>query len=335
MSRIVRRGALVSGLLLTVLSLTAPPATAGNSKTPTPSTTPESTGTLLKSRVAVTGSKENGGSKSIVSSDATWVAPPCWYEPFYSPDELEAHYKAEYDAAAKDGAGTVTNYYNFEMSEKNAVKYHRGDDGKWWGLVQNEFLGSGQVGDCGFSQSFLWVGPATPSPPGATITAKMLSDVAYGATKLPSHEVTLSPAAASQKVNLATYVKFDDPVEPVWVTAQLQALNIAATVVAVPSALHVDAGTANASPQSCDYPFVQVGAAYQVDSSGAGCNITYRKATTGSGPYTLKAQITWEVTWTPTATPQPGQGEHMNDGYSPSEQDVVVQEIQAVGRPTP
>ncbi|MDF9813830.1 hypothetical protein [Streptomyces sp. SPB162] len=334
MRRTVRRAAVVSGLLLTVFGLANPPAMAGNSKNPTPSTTPKSTGTTLESRVAVTGSKVGGRSKPLVSSNVDWVAPPCWYEPFYSPDELEAHFKEEYDAAAKKGSGTVTNYYNFEMSEKNAVKYHRGDDGKWWGLVQNKYLASDQVGDCNFNQSFLWVGPATPPPPGATITPKMLSDVAYGATKLPSHDVTLRPAASSQKVNLATYVKFDDPVEPVWVTAQLPALNIAATVVAVPSALHVDAGTPYASPQSCDYPFTKVGAAYQVDSSGAGCNITYRKATAGTGPYSLKAQITWTVTWTPTATPQPGQGTALPDGYSPSQQDVVVQEIQAVGRPT-
>ncbi|MFI9104716.1 hypothetical protein ACIGXA_29805 [Streptomyces fildesensis] len=282
----------------------------------------------------MTGSSDGGDAKPIVSSDANWTAPPCWYEPFYSPDELEKYLQGMYDDAAKKNAGTVSTYYNFEMSEMSALKYHRGDDGKWWGLVQNRHLPPGQVGNCTLIQPWLWVGPATPPPPGTVITTKMLSEIAYGATKLPSRKVTLSPAALNQKVNLATYVKFDDPVNPVWVTAQLQAANIAATVVAVPSALHIDAGTSYADPQSCNYTFTKSGATYQVNSSSAACNITYRKATTGGAPYTFKAQITWTVTWTPTATPQPGAGTGLPDGYSTSEQAVAVQEIEAVVKPT-
>ncbi|MCZ4101521.1 hypothetical protein C8250_020250 [Streptomyces sp. So13.3] len=330
------RGALASAVAVAALSAATGPAYAGRTIHPKP---PQSSTTVLNkdgeiaSRVETTTSPEETGSKPITSSDATWTPPPCWYEPF-TPEEFDALLLAKYYKAGADHSGTVYDYYYQIRSKMEAIHYHKGDKGSWLVLVRNENLPPGSAAPCSSTTSWQWTGPGTPPPPGPVITAKMLSDVAYGATKLSSRQVTLSPAAGNQKVNLATYVKFDHPINPVWATAQLKALNLAATVVAVPSALHIDAGTSNADPQSCNYSFTPSGATYQVDSSSAACNITYRKATTGGAPYTFKAQITWNVTWTPTATPQPGVGERMNDGYSTSEQAVAVQEIEAVVKPT-
>ncbi|MBD0740046.1 hypothetical protein BGM09_11605 [Streptomyces sp. CBMA29] len=103
-------------------------------------------------------------------------------------------------------------------------------------------------------------------------------------------------------------------------------------MVAEPYALHVDAGTSHAEPQSCDYLFKRNGDQYNIDTEGAGCNIVYRKATAAGGAYTLQAQITWKVHWTATADPNGPVAGPMDDGYTTSPQDVTVQEIQAVNR---
>jgi hypothetical protein len=95
--------------------------------------------------------------------------------------------------------------------------------------------------------------------------------------------------------------------------------------------LRVDAGTSYAQPQTCEYTFADSGGGYSLDSAGAACNITYRKATLG-GTYPLRAEITWHVTWTPTAAPQPDAGQELPTGYSDFQQDVTVEEIQAVNR---
>ncbi|MCM2419976.1 hypothetical protein [Streptomyces sp. RKAG293] len=319
------------GMCLAVLATTVSPAVAKDTLPPTPGT-PAPTNTVIKSQVKWSGSSDGKDAKPIASSDVNWTAPPCWYEPFYTPEEFDAYLMAKYTEAGQNGSDTVYDYYYQIRSEMEAIHYHKGDKGTWWLLVQNDRLPPGSP-LCSASPSWQWIGPADP-PTGPVITAEMLSKAAYGATKLPSRQVTLSPAAAGQKVNLPTFIKFDDPVDPVWVTAALPAVNLAATVVAVPSALHIDAGTQYADPQSCDYTFAKSGAAYQVDTSGAACNITYRKATTGGGGYTLRARITWTVSWTPTATPQIGAGQRLPDGYSTFDQPVAVQEIQAVGKPT-
>jgi enoyl reductase len=161
----------------------------------------------------------------------------------------------------------------------------------------------------------------------------MLSKVAYGATQLPTRTVALSPAAANQKVNLATYVTFADALPRVFVTAQVPNPPVAATVVAEPYSLHIDAGTSYADPQTCDYRFEQVGDTYNIDTAGAACNVTYRRATAAGASYTLKAQITWRVHWTPSANPDgPPADPAMPDGYTTSPQQVAVQEIQTVNR---
>jgi enoyl reductase len=279
----------------------------------------------------VTGSSDGGDAKPLVSSDAKWTAPPCWYEPYFTPDEFKAYIQAKYDEAGQSGADTVYDYYYQVMQEMEAIHYHDGDDGKWWMLVMNDHMPEGSTASCPAQVGWQWVDAQNPAPAGNSITPEMLSQVAYGATKLPSRKVKLSPAAANQVVNLATYAKFADPINRVWVTAQLANAGIAATVVAVPDSLRIDAGTDDASPKSCTYDFTKSGNTYQVDTSKADCNITYRKSTSG-GSYTLTSRITWKVTWTATATPDGATAGTLPDGYSDSDQNVQVKEIQTVNR---
>lgn len=267
-------------------------------------------------------------SQPVTSSNANFAPPVCWYESM-TPVEFKAEIDRRYNQAGHDNAGTVYNYYNQVQSDMNQIKYHQGDDGSWWVLAWDEdALNSGRAANCAYSTGWLWQPAANPAPAGA-LTPEVLAQAAYGRMKLPTRKVTLSPLPQKQKVNLPTYVSFAAAVPEVSVTAQLA--TVAATVVAVPYSLHVEAGTSYAEPSSCDYTFTASGAGYAVNSAGAACNVTYQKATAAGSTYPLTAQITWHVTWTPTATPQPG-GQPMDDGTSQSQQAVTVQEIQAVNR---
>ncbi|WNI16986.1 hypothetical protein [Actinacidiphila sp. ITFR-21] len=307
-------------------------ASAGDGKDQGGSTTTDTGGggTTFYSRVTYTHRGDgNGGSfQWIVSSDANWTPPVCWYESM-TPADFQAEIERRYYTAGNDGADSVYDYYYQVQSKLNEVKYHQGDDGSWWVLVWDEkVLNRPHAPMCPYDQGWLWQGPGDPPPP-QPVSPALLAQAAYGQMTLPPREVALSPVAQNQKVNLPTYVSFDDGIPQASVTAQVGP--VAATVMAVPYSLRVEAGTSYAQPGSCDYAFTPSGRRYVVDSADEPCNVTYQKATSPGGTYLLQARITWRVTWTPTATPQPG-GRAMNDGFSDSRQAVSVQEIQTVNR---
>ncbi|WND18956.1 hypothetical protein [Streptomyces violaceus] len=133
------------------------------------------------------------------------------------------------------------------------------------------------------------------------MTPETLSELAFNSTKLPTPPVELQPSADRLLVNLGTRVAFNGGLDRVWTTASLdyKGVQLAATTVATPVALKVDAGTADADPQSCTYDLVKGKDGYTADSEGAGCNVTYLRSS-GSGTYPFKASITWKVTHGPT-----------------------------------
>lgn len=335
-SRLTRgsvRAAVAMGACTAVLWAVTPVASAGDgSPPPSSSSTPTSANGRLSSRVTVTGPGKSGGSgtQPITSSDVNFSPPDCWYESF-TPDEFKGVLDQRYTDAGNNHAGTIYDYYYGVRNNMEDIHYHKGDDGSWWLLVYNPDLPADTGGNCTLTEGWRWVGPGDPPVPGV-VTAKMLSDVAYKETQLPVGKIQLSPSAQNQKVNLATYVKFAAALPETWVTAQVPNPPVAATVVADPYSLHVEAGTGFADPRSCDYRFVPSGDAYNVDTSGSGCNLTYRKATPHGGSYTLTVQITWHVHWTASADRNGPVAQTLADGYTTTTQNVTVQEIQAVNR---
>ncbi|MEW1914416.1 hypothetical protein AB0442_39520 [Kitasatospora sp. NPDC085895] len=211
--------------------------------------------------------------------------------------------------------------------------FHRGQDGRWWGMVKTQKAWDLPVTTpCTQNPGIVWVPTGRPPAGILAVTPEMLSKLAYGATKLPPPTVKLSPAADKQTVNLPTYITFDRPLQPVSVTASLtySGVNIAASTLAVPVSLRIDAGTNYASPASCTYNFAKSGSGYQVDSSGADCNITYQRSSRG-GTYPLTAQVTWKVTWTPSSNPYGAPANPLPNGLTGgTPQDVVVKEIQTI-----
>lgn len=305
-------------------------ATAGNGKTGSNDGSSDASKEGSSYVVSVSYTHQSGGQDSspMRSSDANYSPPVCWYTAM-TPDQMRAEIKRRFYGAGADGSGTTYEFYNNENNRmEDDGHYNDGKDGSWWVLTwDKDRLDAGDY-NCPYDAGYFWRNPG--DPPAGAITPEVLAGAAYKALKLPPKAVTLSPNAGNQKVNLPTWVTFKGNGVQEWITASLREPNgqvVAATVVAVPHSLQVDAGTKWASPSSCTY---QVNGG-TLDSSDAGCNITYRRSSKGS-TYRFTSDMTWTVTWTPTLTPQPGAGTHLPDGLSEYPEDVTVQEIQAVNR---
>ncbi|WP_431681956.1 hypothetical protein [Kitasatospora sp. KL5] len=289
-----------------------------------------STGTSITSQVRLTVNSGGGqGVQHLTADDTSWTPPPCWFEPRFTAEQYQAYWENEILPAA----GSFKQYVYPQYEALKAIDFNKGKDGLWWGLTfANRAWDLPSYEQCFQKAGETWVTPAGPPAGVPAVTPQLLSRIAYAATKLPSVQVALSPAADSQVVNLPTYVKLDQPLAPVSVTAQLDVLGvrIAASTLAVPVSLQVDAGTDEAAPSRCTYPMAKAGGSYQVNSEGSGCNITYQRATNGKR-YPLTGRITWKVTWTASANPYAAPTGALPDGTSTSTpQDVAVKEIQTV-----
>jgi enoyl reductase len=286
-------------------------------------------GTSYHVRVSYTHRGAGRGAVAATSSDEGFAPPVCWYTSF-TPDQFKDEIDRRYVAAGQEGADTVSDYYNEVQSDMTAIKYHKGDKGSWWVLTWDDAQLNRPDATCPYTEGWMWEPPA--KAPAGAITPAVLAQAAYGQLTLPKEGVALSPAAANQKVNLPTYVRLRQAHAQVSVTAQLTEPGgevVAATVVAQPYRLRVDAGTQYASPGSCTYDVPAGAKGGALDTAHAECNITYTKASSGTYPFT--AATTWRVWWTPTADVQPD-GTALPDGLSQDEQDVTVQEIQSVNR---
>ncbi|MBY8879313.1 hypothetical protein [Actinacidiphila acidipaludis] len=147
----------------------------------------------------------------------------------------------------------------------------------------------------------------------------------------------LRPPPENQLVNLATEIAFRLRLKRVTVTAGLDdaalGVHVAATTVAEPYALRVDAGTPEADPGTCTYPLAEEGGTFRLDTHGGPCNITYRRASPPGG-YTLTASIVWKVHWTPSVNPDgPAAADPaLPDGASSASTPVTVRESEALVR---
>jgi enoyl reductase len=253
---------------------------------------------------------------------------------------MQPKYTAEqYKQLVQQNAQNIKNAGGGAVRVVSAQRdFHEGEKGAWWYRTYDvDQLTSGstnpqQMAQCSTLPSMVWVKAEAPTPPRA-ISPEVLSGMAYKAMKLPAAPVQLSPPA-DQIVNFPTYAKFSAALNRVWVTARFNDLgvDIAATTVATPVALRIDAGTPYADPRTCTYSLTQTPSDYQADTSHATCNITYRRSS-GQSTYPLQAQITWKIAWNATANPDaPPQQPPLPDGMSTYTENVTVKEIQTVVR---
>ncbi|WP_398895898.1 MULTISPECIES: hypothetical protein [Streptomyces] len=281
---------------------------------------------------------KNGSGASVgpVAAATNWTPPACYYAPKYTPEQLqkvkEPVWEAEstgyqWDATQRDRYVNGKPYKDFNKEKAG--------EGYWW----DSYVTPGREGDPGAldcKEEIFWVdtGDDPPADIPQAITPEVLAQLAYAEIRVPTTEVELRPAEAT-KVNLPTWAWLDaTDFKPVSVTASVPLLQVEATTTAEPVSVKIDPGTADAQtyPASgvCEVANGRIGEPYangKADETPP-CGVKYLRSS-GDASYQLKATVTWKIHWTGTgvAGEQP-----LPDGDFGGEQDVVVQEIQAVNR---
>jgi hypothetical protein len=341
-----RRRWLVAGAVTGIIALT--PGTAFGWGTPGESngqttTSGSRSGNSLESRITYTGTTTGSDGKrtSTPKPVGTWTPPACWYEP-RSAEEFSKYVENMYDETvntpgqhsyAKTSVGMFRDQY--KDGEYKNYNLDKKDEGNWWVAVQDEDRWMEPEAQLCDEQPF-WVENGDAPPVENAVTPEILAELAYNRIQLPATEVTLAPAGTT-KVNLPTWAWLDKAAfKEVSVTASLNAggLDIQATTTAKPVSLKLEPGTADAEtyPASGECTLNaddSIGEPYTKGKADRTppCGIKYLRSS-GDGTFSLRATITWDITWTGTG----GTGGDLPDGTFGTTQAVTVQEIQAVNR---
>ncbi|NUS17505.1 MAG: hypothetical protein HOY69_39955 [Streptomyces sp.] len=324
--RLLRRSPATLAVAAVIVGSLAEPSRADN-VFPEPVQPPDSPpSNVIASEVHYKRSYNGAGSKMAPPQGAAWRPPACWYEPKYTGEQFESYLNSHYVSSENAFADMAQRY--------GADDYHKGQDGAWWEL---EIPDLSRAGECAGLEPYAWFPPARhPDPKVSAADPRTLAGLAYADTVLPPPQVTLRPPR-TQLVNLGTEVAFTLPMDRVTVTASLDnaalGIHVAATTIAEPYELRVDAGTPDADPATCTYRLTADGGAYHLDTHGAPCNVTYRKVSPPGG-YAVTATVVWKVHWTPSDNPDgPAAAPPMPDGESAAPPaTVTVRESQSVVR---
>ncbi|MGA5123327.1 hypothetical protein ACPCAG_08415 [Streptomyces pseudogriseolus] len=311
----------------------------GGSQSPPPKVSGDASpdGTLSAGVVVFDRSKNGSGQKAgPVTSATTWTPPACYYAPKYTPEQLQKYLEPiweagstgyEWDAEQRDRYVEGHPYKDFNKDKAG--------EGYWW----DSYVTPGRIGDPGAldcDEPIFWV-DTNDDPPAdipQAITPEMLAQLAYAEIRVPSTEVDLAPDGAT-KVNLPTWMWLDGAnFKPVSVTASVPLLGIQATTTAEPVSVRIEPGTPDAEtyPASgvCEIRNGRIGEPYAKGKANRTppCGVKYLRSS-GDDAYQLQATVTWKIHWIGTGVAGERQ---LPDGTFGGEQDVVVQEIQAVNR---
>ncbi|MEV0981268.1 hypothetical protein [Streptomyces sp. NPDC049915] len=292
----------------------------------------------VETKIQTTVNGGSGGSKtgSLTSTDSNWTPPACWYEPAFSPKEIEADVKT-WRSFTFFGIGSVVGdmldlYYKDGHPYKDYNLDKQGEGMFWAAVVNPNRKDDPEASAC--DKMPFWVDNGkTPSEPLA-VNAKVLAEYAYDELPIPETKVNMAPAGTST-VNLPTWIWLDKAdFHKVSVTASLPGTGLSATTTAEPVSLHIDPGTSDAEtfPASGDCTFTggSIGEPYAKGKANQTppCGVRYLRSTGANGSYALKATVTWKITWTSTT----GEGDRLPDGTFGATQNVTVREIQSVNR---
>ncbi|MGW0823026.1 hypothetical protein [Streptomyces sp. NPDC002845] len=282
-------------------------------------------------------SKNGGGtSTGAVASTTSWTPPACYYAPKYNPQEIEAQMRQVWESSAPSPEWSLKTQNHFVNGEPYTdFNKDREGEGYWWDAYTTEGRESDPAArDCNELPFWVDEGDAPPADVPQAITPEMLAQLAYAEIRVPSTKVELAPANTT-KVNLPTWTWLDTAeFKPVSVTASVPLLGISATTTAEPVSLKIAPGTDDAAtyPASGECVVGADGSIGEPYAKGKAdetppCGMKYLRSS-GGGSYKLQATVTWEISWTSTT----GAGDRLPDGTFGADQDVVVQEIQAVNR---
>nr|WSX50418.1 hypothetical protein OG409_16555 [Streptomyces sp. NBC_00974] len=272
---------------------------------------------------------------TLTSENSNWTPPACWYEPSFSPQEIEATVKAFGGLPwFGDVFAAVLNGYYKDGTPYKDYNLDKQGQGMFWAPVINPNR-KDEPGASACTKLPFWVdNGATPAEPLA-VNPRVLAEYAYDEIKIPETEITMKPADKST-VNLPSWIWLDRArFSPRSVTASIPNSGLSATTTATPVSLRIQPGTSDARlfPSSGECPIAadgSIGTPFSADKQAQDppCGVTYLRSTTGTGPHKLRATITWKISWVGSN----GQRGDLPNGTIATTQDVTVQEIQAVNR---
>lgn len=277
----------------------------------------------------------SGQGAGPVAATTSWTPPACWYAPTYTPEQLQKVKEPVWAAESTGYEWDAEQRKTFLNPDDHSKDFNKDKTGKgyWWGSYVNK---SYPPGWDACKRDYFWVdtGAAPPADIENVITPAILAGLAYNEIRVPGTKVTLAPAGPT-KVNLPTWAWLDaTQFKPVSVTASVPVLRMQATTVAEPVSLRIEPGTTDAQvyPASgvCTFTGGHIGEPYATGKADRTppCGVKYLRSS-GNGTYPLRATITWKIHWTGTGVNNPV---NLPDGEFGAQQDVVVQEIQAVNR---
>ena len=269
-------------------------------------------GTLYAGVVQYDDSRNGSGPASgSVAPTSDWKPPACWYEPKWMPEEFEREFQRRWDVPHFSGAGEA-----YAMDQDRYIdgkpyedfNEDKSGDGMWWHVVRDEAR-EDALDPAAFAcnEAAFWADNGEAPQVENAITPEILAQLAYRRIKVPGTAVSLAPAGAT-KVSLPTWAWLDSA-----------------------TSLRLEPGTKNAQlfPASGECTFndnASIGEPYAEGKAERTppCRITYLRSS-GNGTFSLRATITWDITWTGTGVP----GSELPSGTFGDDQAVTVQEIQS------
>ncbi|MFE0721882.1 hypothetical protein [Streptomyces rochei] len=294
-----------------------------------------------KVRTTVNGAPSTGKTGNLSSADSNWTPPACWYEPAFSPKEIQATVKAWRGISGLPLIGSVGDFVGDMLDQrykegkpyKNYNLDKQGEGMFWAAAINPNRKDEPEAMEC--DQPPFWVDNGVTPPEPLAVSPQILAEYAYDELPVPGTEIEMKPAGAT-KVNLPTWIWLDKAkFKKISVTASLPGTGLSATTTAEPVSLHIDPGTGDAQtyPASGDCQINADGSIGEPYADGKAndtppCGVTYLRASGSDGAYALQATVTWKISWTSTT----GEGGDLPDGTFGATQDVTVQEIQSVNR---
>ncbi|MEV8315230.1 hypothetical protein AB0Q95_13750 [Streptomyces sp. NPDC059900] len=293
-------------------------------------------GVQTKIQTTVEGSPKSAKSGSLTPANSNWDPPACWYEPAYSPKQIQAAVKAIRKVKVFGVGDLVGGAFDAYFKDGNPYKDYNLDkqgEGLFWAAAVDEKRKDAPDAKACDKLPFWVPNGATPKEPLA-VSPKILAEYAYDELPVPGTEITMAPEGTT-KVNLPTWVWLDKAkFKKVSVTASIPGSGLSATATAEPVSLSVDPGTQDAEtyPASGQCPIEggKIGAPRAKGTPAdtlPPCGVQYLRSS-GDGSYNLRSTLTWRITWTSTT----GEGGDLPDGEFGAEQRVAAEEIQSVNR---
>jgi enoyl reductase len=283
---------------------------------------------------------KNGSGKSsgTVTAVGNWTPPACWYEPKYTPEAKEQEYKDLLGSPLFSGKKEAVEGMEYRFKDGHPyTDFNKKKSGKgmfWTSARDDSRPTDPHIWDC--DKADFWADNGDAPVVENAIDTETLAGLAYSRIQVPDTEVALAPEQTT-KVNLPTWAWLDKAdFHAVSVTASLSVAgwNLSATTTAKPVSLRLDPGTADATtyPANGECTINADGSIGEPYAKGKAnetppCGLAYLRSSNG-GTYKLKATITWEITWHGSN----GENGRFPDGTFGNDQDITVQEIQAINR---